>query len=115
MNKKLITVAVAAALAAPAAAMAEATIYGTIAAQVTYEDVKSVFPRTIEQTTVLVNEGDAPIGYSADGSAVYASPGDIPRSVTGYQLDANGRPIPVTSGRDFKGWGVNQSSLLKSR
>jgi predicted porin len=39
MNKKLITLAVAAALAAPAAAMAEATLYGKVHVSIDYVDV----------------------------------------------------------------------------
>jgi hypothetical protein len=39
MNKKLITLAVAAALAAPAAAMAEATLYGKLHVSIDYVDV----------------------------------------------------------------------------
>ena len=39
MNKKLISLAVAAALAAPAVAMAEATLYGKLGVSVDYQDV----------------------------------------------------------------------------
>ena len=41
MNKKLVTLAVAAAIAAPAAAMADATMYGKLHVSVDYADVKS--------------------------------------------------------------------------
>ena len=42
MNKKLITLAVAAALVAPAAAMAEAVLYGKVNVSLDYADVKNV-------------------------------------------------------------------------
>jgi predicted porin len=44
MNKKLITLAVAAAMAAPVAAMADATMYGKLHVSIDYQDVKSNDP-----------------------------------------------------------------------
>jgi predicted porin len=46
MNKKLISLAVAAALAAPAAAMAEATLYGRLGASLDYEKITNQIPPT---------------------------------------------------------------------
>ena len=108
MNKKLITLAVAAALAAPAAAMAEATIYGTIAGQITYEDVTNAIPPTIAGRqefapgTLVVDQ--------VDGMPVYNTDTEF---VNGVVLDANGDPVEIVRGQDFKGWGINQNGYLE--
>jgi predicted porin len=74
-------------MAAPAAAMAEATLYGKLHVSIDYQDVTNAIPPTFEQTTVV----DPETG----------------EEFTGFQLDANGNLIQATGGEDFKGWGVN--------
>ena len=105
MNKKLISLAVAAAVAAPAVAMAEATLYGRLGASIDYEDVTNSIAPTFRQSyapgTVVVGTDDA-------GNPVYNT-----STITGVQLDAEGKAVMVTQGEDFKGWGVNQAGLLQ--
>ncbi|MCF7983185.1 MAG: porin [Thiohalocapsa sp.] len=86
MNKKLISLAVAAAMTAPAAAMAEATLYGKLNVSIDYQDVTNAIAPTFETTTVT----DPVTG----------------ESVSGVVLDANGVPVIATEGQDFEGWGV---------
>ena len=87
MQKKLLTLAVAAAMAAPAAAMAEATLYGKLNMSIDYADV---------------NNSIGPF---------YEDPnGDLAGTTNGAQdvyLDANGNPI-VGGGQNFEGWGVSR-------
>ncbi len=75
MQKKLITLA-ALTMTAPAAVMAEATLYGRLNASIDYADVKNA------------------IGTN------YVTDGDGRRMV-----DANGNPI-TTGGQNFEGWGI---------
>jgi len=87
MNKKLITLAVAAAMAAPAAALAEATIYGQAHVSLDYADVNNVILPTYGFVT---NE---------DGS-VY--------------IDPNGYPVfqKLDNGVDFEGWGMSSRGYI---
>jgi len=81
MQRKLLTLAVAAAMAAPAAAMAEATLYGKLNMSIDYADVSNAIGTQ----------------YETDSS------GNI-------RLDANGNPMVVPgSGQDFKGWGISSN------
>lgn len=129
MNKKLLSLAVAAALAAPAAAMAEATLYGRLGVSIDYENVSNVIPpvfaeipsdRTINGQTynpdgTVTVEGvygpdDSPWTLTTtqailDANGVAANLGAIPI----YRLGGDGLPIPITTGEDFNGWGVNQN------
>ncbi|ESQ11238.1 MAG: porin [Thiohalocapsa sp. PB-PSB1] len=109
MNKKLITLAVAAAVAAPAAAMAEATLYGRLGVSLDYEDVKNAIPPAYLREPVVIKPG-TPIGVDADGSVVYDvnDPRDPRIQERGVVIDSFGRPITIQQGQDFKGWGVNQ-------
>jgi hypothetical protein len=93
MNKKLITLAVAAAVAAPAAAMAEATLYGRLGVSLDYEDVKNaISPEYLTETVVI--EPGTPIGVDADGNVVY-DVNDPRIQETGVRIDQFGRPIPT--------------------
>jgi predicted porin len=55
MNKKLVTLAVAAAIAAPTAVMAEAVLYGKLHVSIDYQDVKNAIPASGAET---INFGD---------------------------------------------------------
>jgi predicted porin len=73
MNKKLITLAVAAAMAAPAAAMAEATLYGKLHVSIDYVDVDRVatwgsVPRTAGGPSIVLGS-DTYINALATGFA----------------------------------------------
>ena len=81
MNKKLVNLAVAAALAAPAAAMADATLYGKLHVSIDYADVTNAI------APVLVDPQGNP-----SGDVIY--------------LDPTGRAL-LGGGQDFKGWGAN--------
>jgi predicted porin len=85
MNKRLITLAVAAALVAPTAAMADAILYGKLHVSVDYADVTNAIAPTY--------------GFDRDAN------GDV-------ILDNDGNPTLVVThpGVDFKGWGVNKGN-----
>jgi len=111
MNKKLITLAVAAALAAPAAAMAEATLYGQLHVSIDYVDVD----RYATWGAVPVAGGEPSVlnaaGLNGDGLPSFG-PGATDTDLNGvlgalyagtinpYELDDDGNPIvqsdPVT-------------------
>ncbi|NBC48937.1 MAG: porin [Gammaproteobacteria bacterium] len=78
MQKKLLTLAVAAAMAAPAAALAEATLYGKLNMSIDYADVDNAVG----------------LQYETDGA------GNI-------RLDANGNPI-TSGGESFDGFGISR-------
>jgi len=101
MNKKIITLAVAAAMAAPATVLADAVLYGKIHAAIDYVDVDHnavVFgPGTVPSTSVPVN-GDLLV------------PDELIITV-----DDNGIPVdvqtnPDTQTEDFSGWDLNSYS-----
>jgi predicted porin len=90
MNKKLITLAVAAALVAPAAAMAEATLYGKVNVSLDYADVKNAdsrFPPTYD--------------FARDAN-------------NAILLDAFGNPtlVRTSDGVDFNGWGMSANGYI---
>ncbi|MBK5938867.1 porin [Halochromatium roseum] len=87
MQKKILTLAIAAAMAAPAAAMAEATLYGKLNMSIDYADVSDAIGTSYTTAT----------GTDVDGN-----------QVTGIAVDANGKPI-TTGGEDFKGWGISRN------
>jgi predicted porin len=92
MNKKLITLAVSAAMAAPAAAFAEATIYGVLNNSIDYVDV--------EQNAQLFGAGSIPY------TAVPNVP-TLPDNVfVSYGL-VDGKSVPVAVERVPGGAGVN--------
>jgi predicted porin len=133
MNKKLITLAVSAAMAAPAAALADATIYGTLNNSIDYVDV--------EQNAALFGPGSVPytgvpnvplqpdnifVAYDAAGNPVSvqrAAGGlnvDWTAPANGVVFDSAGNVIPVFQNQvitgapnylpkkqDFKGWKLN--------
>lgn len=87
MNKKLLTLAVAAALAAPAIASAEAILYGKVHVSLDYADV----------TNVVLPE----YGFARDANDQII-------------LNANGRPtlVQTAPGQDFDGWGMSSSGYI---
>ena len=87
MNKKFITLAVAAALAAPGLASAEAIIYGKVHVSLDYADVKNVITPTF--------------GVQRDAN------GDVVLGPDGYPI-----PIQLTPGEDFKGWGMSGNGYI---
>lgn len=93
MNKKLVTLAVAAAMAAPGAALAEAVLYGKLNVSIDYADVTNA-------PTGAVNADDVPYDvHYVDRNGNPAPPGE-------RFLDANGKPL-TTGGVDFSGWGIS--------
>ncbi|HSO82031.1 porin [Thiocapsa sp.] len=87
MNKKILSLAVAAALVAPGAAMAEAILYGKLNVSLDYANVKNV---------VLPEYGFA---TDANGDVI---------------LDTNGNPTLVRTepGVDFDGWGMSSNGYI---
>jgi predicted porin len=81
MKKNLVTLAVAAALVAPAAAMADAVMYGKLHVSVDYADVTNAIPSRFERDFA----------------------GNI-------RVDADGNPIGIRRGQDFTGWGVSRGN-----
>jgi len=108
MNKKLITLAIAAAMAAPAAAMADATLYGKAHVSLDYVDVDP-----------LASWGNPPINGAQlaspfDAADLYdvAYTAAIDRGASAIVARQAGL-IAVNryvSGQGFKGWGMNQNS-----
>jgi len=87
MNKKLITLAVAAAMTAPAAALAEATLYGKLNVSLDYADVDNVVAPTYG---MLRNPDGSPV-IGPNGLPVY------------------GKLIP---GENFEGWGMSGNGYI---
>jgi len=87
MNKKLLTLAVAAAMAAPAIASAEAILYGKVNVSIDYANVNNV---------VLPTYGFA---RDSEGQVI---------------LDPNGNPtlVQLTDGEDFNGWGMSANGYI---
>jgi predicted porin len=135
MNKKLINLAVAAALAAPAAAMAEATLYGKLHVSIDYADVTNAIQPDVETvnsgnitsvsttngTTVVTGEFVDPDGNTGPWSAevqtaiLDQNPAVVNALLGGgvpvIRVDAFGRAIPVPgTGQDFTGWGISRGN-----
>ena len=88
MNKKLISLAVAAALVAPAAAMAEATLYGKVNVSLDYASVSNVVLPTY-------------------GAARDPRTGQIIRDQFGNII-----LVETAPGEDFDGWGMSSSGYI---
>ena len=142
MNKKLITLAVAAAIAAPAVAMAEATLYGRLGASLDYEDITNAISPEFTfvptgasrlqdvdivdngngTTTITGAYGDAGTPWNLTSTPALLQTyglidenGDPTAAIATTPiiiLDENGKPI-TTGGQDFTGWGANQQGLLQ--
>jgi len=99
MNKKLITLAVAAALAAPAAAMADATLYGKINMSIDYVQTDANAFDYGSGTVTFTPQEAIPSYRSTSPTVVYPF---------------GGRLYPLTSGQKYYGWDLN-SNARKSR
>jgi predicted porin len=85
MNKKLISLAVAAALAAPAAAMAEATLYGRLGVSIDYAEVKNAIPPSAdEMVDVTVYNGQTTVTDNFSFADLYGGVDGDPQYVTDY-------------------------------
>jgi predicted porin len=105
MQKKLISLAIAAAMAAPAAAMAEATLYGKLHVSLDYADVKNVGSLGTDLDGVPYERYYAnPNVTLPDGRLAPAGPGVI-------YLDEFGNPI-VRGGKKFTGWGMSANGYI---
>jgi hypothetical protein len=104
MKKKLLTLAVAAAVAAPALASAEAIMYGKMNVSIDYADVKNVIiPNNLATQTLVPQQP-----WEANPPAV----GSIRRPIL---TDGNGNPIRVANPQpteDFKGWGMSANGYI---
>ncbi|MBK1633833.1 hypothetical protein CKO31_24490 [Thiohalocapsa halophila] len=97
MNKKLLSLAVAAAVAAPTAAMAEAVLYGKLNQSIDYQDVTNAIAPTYttvdEAGVTLTEEGqEALAGF--EGPVIVRNPA--------------GDPLINNDGEDFSGWGISR-------
>jgi len=102
MNKKLISLAVAAALVAPAAAMADAVLYGKVNVSLDYVDVSNVILPVANFLPVTINGVPASGIWARNGQNLgVATPGVA--APEGAVLVV---PQSVGGGVDFKGWGM---------
>jgi predicted porin len=135
MKQKLITLAVAAAIAAPVTASAEAILYGKLNVSIDYADVKNAYGLefdtfslndnfTTENETVDPETGFITYTGDIDGDpedpwiltvsnpdllAIY---GDelVDADIQVVRIGPDGRPIYLPDSKDFKGWGINGRS-----
>jgi len=116
MNKKLISLAVAAALVAPAAAMADATLYGKLNVSLDYVDVSNVVLPVYNMGTVNQNWG---YGIYQAGP----NTGSLIPNGSGQLVPQQVLPIPgvnqwvvvppggvAVQGKDFSGWGMGNTT-----
>jgi predicted porin len=116
MNRKLISLAVAAALVAPAAAMADAVLYGKMNVSLDYVDVDNVILPIFNDTNVVQNVGFSV--YPANWPNVSLRGQPVPNPLTGVvntsQVNPpapnSTRPVnpggEVVAGKDYQGWGM---------
>jgi len=91
MNKKLLSLAIAAALVAPAAAMADATLYGKMNVSLDYVDVSNV-------VLPVYNMTDYPLSVTGPlGNTLVIPPGGT-----------------INQGQDFTGWGMANGYIPNS-
>jgi predicted porin len=133
MNRKLLTLAVAAAVAAPTAAMAEAVLYGKLHVSIDYADVNNALgvnydtvdgfrvdsiSDVTESTLFVNNTGEAvtvgDVTVQPEGTITISEDfADVAQGqeVTLIRVDENGTPIVNrASGQDYTGWGINGRS-----
>jgi predicted porin len=99
MNKKLISLAVAAALVAPAAAMADAVLYGKINVSLDYADVQNQILPVYNMTNVNQTWGN--VLNPATGNLV---PAQVPAGTPGSWVVAPGGT--AVNSQNFTGWGM---------
>lgn len=73
MNKKLLSLAVAAAVAAPTAAMAEAVLYGKMHVSIDYQDVTNAIGPTFDEVEYFNVTGIGPGTETTTATNIYAS------------------------------------------
>jgi predicted porin len=105
MNRKLLTLAVAAAVAAPTAAMAEAVLYGKLNVSIDYVDVTNVIGPTYDEVPVTIyggnvetTETDTSLPWystSADALAGTGAIGDASDSYSFFNASDNSVFVPV--------------------
>jgi predicted porin len=133
MNKKLLTLAVAAAMAAPGLASAEAIMYGKMNVSLDYVNVENVIPSvynnsafspfTIPGVGTVTPSRSCSNGSSTGGCDIFVGPSGQISSFTvtpGTQLTAAQAdalrgylrlaPGQAVGGQDFNGWDLAQSS-----
>ncbi len=102
MNKKLISLAVAAALVAPAAAMADAILYGKMNVSLDYIDMDNAIAPVANVLPVSINGVTSPSIWARNGVNLgYVVPG-----VAGPLGAVAVAPQTVGGGSSFKGWGM---------
>jgi len=130
MNKKLISLAVAAALVAPAAAMADATLYGKLNVSLDYVDVTNVvlpiynenatanevWGNGVYQASILPNP--IPVGYVDPTGGIVG----LPKTTASGQVELVKNPAApnqthlvapgqvAVPGKDFSGWGMGNTT-----
>jgi predicted porin len=111
MNKKLVTLAVAAAMAAPAAAMADAVLYGKLNVAIDYMD---------QEHTLSMGQVQSIQEYDADYTNAYNDlreqygntlPPERFEQLLLRSIDNIGFPSPLPTG--FKGWGLSGNNGTK--
>jgi len=128
MNKKLLTLAVAAAMAAPAIASAEAILYGKLNVSLDYEKIDNVIAPVYNNSVVapiydsagnLVFGGSPGVDYFyyPDGTraALVVPTGTVLTPDQAQALQGTYRLAPGTTlpGTDFEGWGLAKGRNLQ--
>jgi predicted porin len=128
MNKKLLTLAVAAALAAPAMASAEAILYGKLNVSLDYESIDNVispvYNNSAESLVLRTSAGDITGSFAGydyfyypDGTrSSFFVPTGQPLTVEEAQaLQGTFRLAPgqVLPGTDFRGWGFSKGANFR--
>ncbi len=107
MNKKLLTLAVAAALATPAIASAEAIMYGRLHVSIDYADVTNAI-------APVANFSPAGQGYPSIWARNGVYLGDVVPGVAGPVGASAVAPQQVGGGSDFTGWGMTNGYIPRN-
>jgi predicted porin len=122
MNKKLLTLAVAAALAAPviapSTASAEAIVYGKLNVSVDYVSMDNIVASPVYNDTASVDYAGDDVFVAPDGSLsdIVVPTGTVlteneALALRGFQRVAPGQRF---AGQDYKGWSLNRGMALGS-
>jgi hypothetical protein len=129
MNKNLLTLAVAAVLAAPAIASAEAIMYGKLNVSIDYENIDNQLRPLYNNsaTAAIFNAQGQQIVAANAGADYYVMPSGAVALVvpTGTVLNAAQlaavrgttriAPYQTFEGSDFSGWGMSDNNAWVSR
>jgi predicted porin len=122
MNRKLISLAVAAALVAPAAAMADAVLYGRVHVSLDYQNVENVIQPwynnsatnafTFRGVTVPANRGQDVFVDGAGNPVLRVPTGAVltPAEVRLVRDTVRLAPGQTWAGRDYEGWGMSDNN-----